>query len=261
MTKTSFCNNDLDQSANLENSKANLDNFEKDECKKIFDHAEVLNNSSNLKIRSITIYGENFIEAIWTEFIDELSLKTTLKLSKGTKFNPSNCKYKRIDLKENEVIDLITWCYSQETATIQSLVFTTSLNNYWLVEREKSLSMDSEDSIGLENWSNQGLKAKGTESGAKNRKKSLKVDIDSESRHNSLLNINSYKDNYNKIEKSSPMIKNSNSRLLGSQSINLKENGKWLAGFKLTFGEYLENIEVYSIRRECINSHKNQKNI
>lgn len=121
--------------------------------------------------------------------------------------------------------------------------------------------MDSEDSIGLENWSNQGLKAKGTESGAKNRKKSLKVDIYSESRHNSLLNINSHKDNYNKIEKSSPMIKNSNSRLLGSQSINLKENGKWLAGFKLTFGEYLENIEVYSIRRECINSHKNQKNI
>lgn len=204
----------LDQCANLEQSKANSEVASKDETKIVFDHADVLKNSNCLKIQAITIYGEKkSIEAIWTEFFDEVSRKTILKLSKGSKFDPSNWEYKRIDLRHNEVIDMITWWYSEETSTIKSLIFTTSLNNYCLVEREKSLSVDSDDSICIDSSEQSKLKAKATEPGLHKYNKSLKIDINSESNHNSLLNARSFKDNMNKIEKTSPLIKRSNPKI------------------------------------------------
>ena len=90
--------------------------------------------------------------------------------------------------------------------------------------------------------------------------KSLNIIVDKDHRNNSLLEIKPENKNKNRIEKSSPLIKNA-SMTSGSQSINLKLDGKCLAGFKLTFGEYLENIEIYSIPKEYISSLKNTKTL
>ena len=204
------------------------------------------------------IYGEKFIEAICTEFIDSTTGKAIIKLAKGTKFNPIDCPYKKIELKENEVIDLITCCHSND-GIVKSLIFTTSLNNYWLLEGEKSLSDVSISNEDLErideeknNTQNQRISK---------RNKSLKIIVENENIDKSLLDINSAKEKRNKIEKSSPMIKRNTSTISGSQSINLKMKGKGLAGFKLTFGEYLENIEIYSIMKENIKTQKSINDI
>ena len=77
----------LDQSIELKS------NSEAVTGKTVFDHKNLLKDDG-LRINKITLYGEKFIEAICTEFIENHTGKSIIKLAKGSKFNPTDASFK-----------------------------------------------------------------------------------------------------------------------------------------------------------------------
>lgn len=75
------------------------------ENKRVFDHAKLLKKCPNLRIKSVTIYGSNFVEAVSTEFFDPLAGTVRQTLHKGTKYTGMQEPKQKISLAHDEVID------------------------------------------------------------------------------------------------------------------------------------------------------------
>lgn len=75
------------------------------ENKKAFDHGMLLKKCPNLRIKSVTIYGSNFVEAVSTEFFDPLAGVIRKTLHKGSKFTGQQEPNQKIVLEHDEVID------------------------------------------------------------------------------------------------------------------------------------------------------------
>lgn len=227
---------------------------EVDESKIVCDHGALLKEHPNMRIQSITIYGTNFVEAIVTKFVDKKTGVGKEVIAHGTAFLGRYEQQQTIDLSKNEAFDQVTCSFDIETCNIRSLAFNTSLDNCWILEGEVSLpdnsiiseDDDSEKSSNSDSIEEQRLisdqknsprKSLNSEVPMKNpflaKYKDLKVDIAK------LSLIESYKN-------LSPDVKVDIQKVSKTQSIDLRKLGKMIAGLKITFGEHLENIEVYS---------------
>jgi len=57
---------------------------------KMFDHGELLHSNKALRIKQISVFGSNFIEAIHTTFEDIRTGQEIRTLAKGRKFNANS---------------------------------------------------------------------------------------------------------------------------------------------------------------------------
>jgi len=204
---------------------------------KIYDHWAFLEQNPNARLVSITCFGYNYVTAIETKFEVPGQIELSTFLYEGSMHEKAK-KNEMIEatllLDENEQIETLNWWWSAKNQRIRSLTLGTNYEKWLIMEGQIELAQIVNLSDSIASFSKIENESIAPESQAQLSERDQDV-MENEPQDDESLYA-------------PPLIKKSkiDENEFKYQDLDLSVYGRYLIGFKTRFGEYLEDIEIYT---------------
>jgi len=229
---------------------------------KVFDHRIFLEKNPKARLVSVTVYGFNYITAIQTKFIVPGEEEPIITLHCGSQHEQAKrneMHQETLNLESNEHIETVTCTIEIAPGynRIRSLIFGTTFEKCLIMEGEVELGQKVDINDSLADFSkidNDSILPESEANLDERRSDDLKDISKVEEDDNNKIR------NHNEVEKriihtpkkdkrlSNKRQKGINSNSFKYQELDLSVYGRHLIGFRTIFNEYLEDLEVYTIK-------------
>ncbi|CAI2373579.1 unnamed protein product [Moneuplotes crassus] len=205
--------------------------------KKIYDHWIFLQQHPYARLVSITCFGYNYITAIETKFEVPGQTELATFLYQGTMHEQAKKNElikETMILEENEQIESVNCCCSAKNQRIRSITLGTNYENCLIMEGQIELAqiVNLSDSVA---------------SFSKIENESIVPESQAHlSERDEISDKDSHKDDESRYSPPTGKKSKIDENEFKYQDLDLSVYGRYLIGFKTKFGEYLEDIEVYT---------------